>query len=73
MPDHVGASSLPATNRAQGTNRAVPVELPKLRGDAERAAAHARAMAIRQAAGQTTNGATCAGASAADFGASAWH
>jgi len=42
------------------------VELPGLRGDVDEAATHAHAVAMRQAAGQVANGATCAGASPPD-------
>ena len=62
----VGAASPPTANRAQGAKRAVPVELLRLRDDANGTAAHAIAMALRQAVGQALNGATCAGASPPD-------
>jgi hypothetical protein len=39
------------TYHAQGAKRAVPLELPGLRGDDDEAAAHAHAMTMRQVAG----------------------
>jgi hypothetical protein len=59
--------SLPDTSRAQGAKPTVSVELVGLRVSADEAAAHARAMAMRQAAGQTANGQTCAGASSSEI------
>lgn len=67
---HVGDDSPPTIYRTQGTKRAVSVDLPGLRGGADEASARAHAMAIRQVVGQRANGATCAGASEPEFGAS---
>jgi hypothetical protein len=59
----------PTTYRARSAKRAVPEELLGLRDDADEAATHAHAMAMRQAVGHMARGATCAGASPVKFSA----